>query len=93
MVYLIHFHSKLSHAQHYLGSCANDGLDERLARHKAGNGSALMRAVEEAEITWSVVRTWKQQGRVFERHLKNQKNAPRFCPLCNPKGFWKHGNQ
>ena len=91
MVYLIHFEAKLKHAQHYLGFCSENGLQNRLDAHHSGQGSALMRAVTEAEIPWSVVRTWKLASRTKERQLHLHKNSWRLCPVCNPHNFEKHG--
>ena len=86
MVYLIHFDVPLGdlnnprgRAQHYLGY--TDDLEARLEQHRSGNGSAIMAAVVERGISWSVVRTW-ESGRTLERKLKDQHNTPRFCPLC-----------
>ena len=84
-VYLIHFAAKYEHAQHYLG-LSND-VSRRMEEHRSGQGSPLMKAVTKAEIPWDVVRTWKDADRMLERRLKNQKNAWRFCPICNPKHY------
>jgi len=84
MVYLIHFEQPLHHAQHYIG-CVEGGRTEllrRLSRHRRGVGAKLMRAVTKAGIDWMCVETWPNLGRGFERWLKNQKNAKRYCPMC-----------
>lgn len=87
VVYLIHFDSPVGNlknprgkALHYLGYAFS--LEDRLARHMSGFGSHLMAAVVKAGIPWRVVKTWRG-GRKLERKLKNQKNAPRLCPVCN----------
>ena len=79
-VYLIHFDTPLHHARHYLGWCNEGGLERRLARHRAGNGSKLMRAIKEHGITWKVVRTW-EGDRNLERKLHNI-HGSRLCPVC-----------
>ncbi|HEC61407.1 MAG TPA: endonuclease [bacterium] len=56
-VYLIHFSKPYYHARHYLGY--TDNLPNRLARHRAGNGSPLVAAVTRAGIPWELARTWK----------------------------------
>ena len=84
-LYLIHFVAKYKHAQHYLG-LSND-VPRRMEEHRSGQGSALMKAVTQADIPWDVVRTWKNADRMLERRLKNQKNAWHLCPICNPKHY------
>ena len=86
-LYLIHFEAKYQHAQHYLG-LSND-LQRRLEEHQSGQGNPLMKAVTLAGITWSVVRTWSDADRMREVQLKSRHNAPKLCPVCNPK-TWQH---
>lgn len=81
LVYLVHFDRPYKHASHYIGWSRQ--LEARLAHHRAGRGSTLMRAVSEAGIPWEVVRIWPDADRNFERRLKNMKNAPRLCPICS----------
>jgi hypothetical protein len=83
-VYLLHFDKKYHHAQHYLGFCMYD-LEQRLAHHVAGHGARLMQVITLAGIGFQIARTWRG-CRTFERRLKNQKNAGRLCPVCNPDG-------
>lgn len=82
MVYLIHLDQKLAHAGHYLGFCEDNDPARRIARHKAGNGSRLLRAANAAGIDYAVVRVWQDADRNFERKLKNRKNTPQLCPIC-----------
>ena len=86
-LYLIHFEAKYKHAQHYLG-LSND-LPRRMDEHRSGQGSALMKAVTQAEIPWDVVRTWKHADRMLERQLKSRHNTWKLCPICNPAS-WQH---
>lgn len=86
-VYLIHLDQSIAHARHYLGYTSLECVQDRLARHKAGNGARLLQVANERGITYSIVRTWEfatwQEARKFERKLKLQKHAPRLCPVCN----------
>ena len=83
MIYILHFDEPYHHARHYVGYCGENKLEERLARHRAGQGSRLVYAIELAGIDFTVALT-HEGDRTFERRLKNAKNTPRFCPLCNP---------
>jgi predicted GIY-YIG superfamily endonuclease len=82
IVYLLHFESKLHHAQHYLGYTSD--LDQRLQQHRLGrSGAGLVRAFFEREITFVLAHTWVG-SRALERHFKQHWHAgPRLCPLCN----------
>ena len=80
-VYLLHFHSPLGHASHYLGYA--DDIDRRIAMHHEGRGARLTQVARERGITFTLARVWEGQDRNFERRLKNRKNAPKLCPYCN----------
>jgi predicted GIY-YIG superfamily endonuclease len=84
MVYLIHFKTKLHHAEHYLGFVERN-LPQRIKKHKAGAGAKLLAALNRAGIDWEVVRVWKDGDRHFERKLKNYKKARCFCPVCGAR--------
>ncbi len=84
MVYLIHFSTPIHHAKHYIGFCEDTRLDARLREHDAGRGARLTQVARERGRELVLARVWKRKGRKFERALKNRKNAPRYCPLCNP---------
>jgi len=58
-------------------------LPHCFSRH--GTGAKLIRAITRLDIPWIVIRTGRVDGQGFERYLKDQKHAARFCPLCNPK--------
>ena len=90
-VYLIHFEERLHHAGHYLGY--SKMLTVRIWMHKINQGAKLIQAVNKAGIQWRVVRTWVVDGQDLERLLKNQKNSPRYCPICNPALAGKVENQ
>lgn len=79
LVYLIHFSEKYKHAGHYLGYA--DDLQARIAAHRANRGARLLQVVNQAGISWDVVRVW-QGDRSVERQLKNQHNGWALCPVC-----------
>lgn len=89
MVYLIHFESPLAHARHYIGFAIGTSGARRWARHRAGCGARLIRAVQAAGIGWKVVRTWPDGDRVFERSLKKRKGAAGLCPVCRGETTYK----
>lgn len=79
-VYLLHIAPAYKHARHYLGYA--DDIERRIAEHRAGQGARLCEVVVEAGCTLVLARTWPDQDRTFERGLKNNHNAPRYCPIC-----------
>lgn len=82
-VYLIHFERPYHHARHYLGWTKD--VDRRFEEHTKGQGSPLVKAVVDAGIRVSVVKTWPDKTRNFERRLKKLKNTPRLCPVCGKR--------
>jgi predicted GIY-YIG superfamily endonuclease len=83
-VYLIHFNRPYRHARHYLGYSTN--LDKRITDHLVGMGARLMEVITNAGIEWKLARTWRGD-RQLERRLKNRKEAPKLCPICNPNAL------
>jgi len=83
-VYLYHFQKKVCPdrhtCQHYIGYCAD--LWERNDLHQNGRAARLTQVAIERNIKIKIVRVWKG-SRTDERQLKNRKNAPRLCPICN----------
>lgn len=80
MVYLLHFSKPFKGAKHYIGF--TDNLEQRLSDHRKGKGARILAVAKENGIDFELVRTW-EGDRKTERRLKNQKNAARFCPICN----------
>jgi predicted GIY-YIG superfamily endonuclease len=89
--YLLHFHTRLKHAGHYLG--ATKDLLRRLAEHEHGHGSKYMRAVVLAGITWELADTFEpapgQTIWELERELKGDPRGKgskgswaRYCSIC-----------
>ena len=58
-----------------------------MEKHRRGRGSKLVGAVSRAGIEFSVARTWVDGTRDQERYLKNRKQGPKLCPVCNPKAM------
>jgi hypothetical protein len=88
-VYLLHFLQPIGNpanpramAQHYIGWAAVAA--ERIAEQTAGQGAAIVRAVQAKGIGFVVAATWPGT-RGLERQLKNRKHASRFCPVCQRK--------
>ena len=83
-LYLLHFTVKVAdHAGHYLGYARS--IPDRLARHRAGQGSPLIRALLRRGGDFTLVRTWPSGSRMEERRLKSWKRLSRFCPT------WRNG--
>jgi hypothetical protein len=85
-VYLLHFLEPIGNpanrramAQHYIG-WAQDPAN-RISVQTAGNGAAIVRAVQAKGVGFLVAATWPGT-RSLERRLKNRKCAPRYCPIC-----------
>jgi len=83
-VYLLHFSRPYHHAQHYLGF-TEQGVDARLAVHRAGRGSPLVAAAIAAGIEVTVARTWPGASRKDKRYLHDLKAGRRLCPICTPQ--------
>lgn len=93
-VYLLHFDEPISPfhtTRHYIGFA--DNVASRIESHINGNSKAarLTQVAKERGINFRLVRVWEYQRRDFERKLKNRKNAPKFCPCCNPESWHKNG--
>jgi predicted GIY-YIG superfamily endonuclease len=82
IIYLLHFSQPYKHAAHYIGFTTT--LPARLDAHSKGAGARLLEVITQAGLSFQLARTW-QGTRKTERALKNQKNAPRFCPMCKEK--------
>ncbi len=90
-VYLLHFETRLHHAGHYLGYAKD--VQARIAEHASGHGARLTQVIAEKGITFTVARIWPRGSRKLERQLKNQKNAPRLCPICRQAAKQKEREQ
>jgi len=86
-VYLLHFHSPIEHAKHYIGSTAD--IAKRMAEHASGNGARITNELGQRGIGFTLARVWEVPSRDFERKFKDQNNGPRFCPICHPGDYQK----
>ncbi|MCB9053359.1 MAG: endonuclease [Lewinellaceae bacterium] len=90
MVYIVHFERPLHHARHYVGQVDRpEQLEKRIQEHRAGRGARILEACNQRKILYRVVRTFKG-GRTKERALKNRKETPRYCPVCNPEKWERY---
>jgi len=80
--YLIHLHTKIHHAGHYVG--ATNDIESRLKQHAVGNGARLLEVAMERDITWELAKLWTSDDAFgVERVLKRRHNGRKYCPLCN----------
>lgn len=86
--YLLHFEQPIAPGrhttQHYLGYTSKR-LRDRIASHRKGQGARLTQVAKERGIGFICVRTWRGTNRSFERRLKNRKEGPALCPVCQGK--------
>lgn len=80
-VYIIHFDKKYKHCQHYIGF-TTIGVKNRIAKHKAGNGAALLRALNTHGVSYNVSVIFPNVPQEFEFKLKSWKNSKKICPIC-----------
>lgn len=83
LVYVAHLEAPLAHARHYVGWTKDSwNLRLRLAHHRAGNGSAFLRAVGKAGIRFQLVAV-TEGTRHDERRVKDGGHVGlRHCPVC-----------
>lgn len=74
-------------AGHYMGFTID--LIRRIFEHSDGKGARFMEVCVERGITFALARTWEGDNitRTTERKLKNFKNTPKLCPICNPQAM------
>jgi len=82
-VYLVHLDKPMAHARHYIGF--SSALEKRLDNHLKGTGSRFLAGANRAGIGYSVVRTWENVDRNFERRLKKWHKSRLLCPCCMDK--------
>jgi hypothetical protein len=83
-VYVIHIEPPFHHARHYVGFSKD--ILARLALHQLGQSQvALIRAAVLAGHRLILAHVWPDADRNFERRIKNRKNTPRYCPICQGK--------
>ena len=86
-LYIIHFNRSFHHARHYIG-IAQDAK-KRLKRHKAGDGSRLVRAViyTDIKIRMNVIGEFEDFSTAHqaEKVLKKKHSTKKYCPICIKK--------
>jgi predicted GIY-YIG superfamily endonuclease len=88
-VYLLHFDRPgPGRSRHYLGWTTD--LDARLARHRAGRGAKLTRALRRRGVGWMCVLELEDLPRDVERRLHRRHNHARLCPLCRADALARH---
>lgn len=80
VVYLLHFDPPYEHARHYLGFAKD--LGPRVNAHMHGKGARLTQVAHDAGCHMVLARVWTNGSKRLERQLKNRKNAPQLCPIC-----------
>ncbi len=91
-IYIIHFDTRLSHAEHYVGS--TNTLEARLKAHAKGYGARITKELKTQRTNWRLSTLYharNQTHREIEARIKKQKNTPAFCKICTeqprvPKG-------
>lgn len=88
-VYLIHLDHPLAHARHYIGYTSLESVEDRVDRHKRGDGARMLQVCNQNGIKYEVVRVWAFEGdwsacdaRKLERKLKRLHNGKKVCPVC-----------
>ena len=76
-------HNPVGHSKHYIGRSTN--VASRCRKHARGTSRA--RLMEELHQRGGTFRIAAILPGDHERELKRQKNAPRLCPLCNPRAL------
>jgi predicted GIY-YIG superfamily endonuclease len=94
IIYILHFHERIHHAQHYVGSTTN--LFQRITAHRNGTAARLTEVIHERKIQFTVAALYAPRERTdnirqLEIHVKRMKNGHRYCPICNPAAVSPRG--
>ena len=86
-VYVLHFHEKLGHAQHYTGWTVD--VEARIAKHRVGTGGRLPAVFASLGVSFTVGRIWTcattNEARSLEWRIKHKwKKVHRYCTECHP---------
>lgn len=84
MIYLLHFDPPVGKSRHYLGSCKDDRLDQRMREHALGTGATLTREAVKRGARIYLARTLPGLDHRVEKNLKTRADFKRMCPLCCP---------
>lgn len=81
-VYLLHLMPAVGHSKHYIGWSPDAQVHARIKKHTRGAGSALCREAVNRGSQIVLVMLWPHATKEFERRLKRQGGAVRWCPEC-----------
>lgn len=79
-VYIIHLHSPLGHARHYVGFSKK--VEKRLYYHRTNQGSHFLRVANERGIEYTLAVRFAGTKH-DERRLKNISHIKAYCPFCS----------
>lgn len=85
-VYIIKFSEKLHHAGHYIGSCADWRVQQRLEEHRAGRGARICRAAVQRGIQLNLIAVLPGYYEE-ERRIKFWHNTPKYVEMLKRKGI------
>src|SRR3972149_3553566 len=88
-VYLIYLDKPIHQAKHYLGYSALESVEDRLARHKAGNGARLLQYANSIGVDYKIVRIWDCKDAITARNLERKlKNMTKhlYFKFLSPRG-------
>lgn len=84
MLYLLHFERPHGRFRHYLGTCREDRLEERLLEHARGSGSNITKRVVATGNQLYLARVFPVMMWEDEKRLKRASHFKNLCPLCCP---------
>lgn len=81
-VYVLHFDQPVRGKTHYMGSAADNELDNRLRRHQLGTGANLTRQAHTLGIGFTLGGLYQGSDRSLEKKMKRRRQHSKFCAHC-----------